>query len=171
MGQQGKINWPEHTASGLQNKGTEKLQRRAAPSPLEVGGRGEGKGANSAPEKPPPPTLQTGLRFLSKDFQRFWMVDIRRDGRGSRLEANSSKQTQAARAGAAEGKGAPHPERVGQASGCLNRSGRGRHETQAQLNPRFCGGPENWNCTQRRALSIQSSWEPEQCRQGKHIHP
>ena len=39
---------------------TEKLQRRAGPSPLEVGGRGEVKGANSAPEKPPPPTRQTG---------------------------------------------------------------------------------------------------------------
>ena len=57
---EGKIDRPEHTAGGSQNKGTEKLQRRAAPSPLEVGGRGEGKGANSAPEKPPPPTRQTG---------------------------------------------------------------------------------------------------------------
>ena len=36
------INRPEHTAGGSQNKGTEKLQRRAAPSPLEVGGRGRG---------------------------------------------------------------------------------------------------------------------------------
>ena len=83
MGEQGKINWREHTAGGSQNKGTEKLQRRAGPPPLEVGGRGEGKGANSAPEKPTPPTLQTGLRFLSKDFLRFWMVDIhRQEGRG-----------------------------------------------------------------------------------------
>ena len=32
--------------------------------------QGEGKGANSAPEKPPPPTLQKGPRFLSKDFLR-----------------------------------------------------------------------------------------------------
>ena len=55
-----KINPPEYTAGSSQNKGTEKLQRRACPSPLEVGVRGEGKGANSAPEKPPPPTLQTG---------------------------------------------------------------------------------------------------------------
>ena len=78
-----KINRPEHTASGSQNKGTEKLQRRAGPSLLEVGGRGEGKGANSAPEKPPPPTLQTGPRFLSEDLLRFWMVNIRRrEGRG-----------------------------------------------------------------------------------------
>ena len=70
MGEQGKINRPELTAGGSQNKGTEKLQRRAGPSLMEVGGRGEGKGANSAPEKPPPPTLQTGPRFLSKDFLR-----------------------------------------------------------------------------------------------------
>ena len=41
-----------------------------------------------------------------------------------------------------------------QASGCLNRSGRGRHKMQVQLNPRFCGVPENWNCTQHRARSI-----------------
>ena len=58
-----------------------------------------------------------------------------------------------------------------QAPGCLNRWGRGRHKTQAQSNPRFCGGPENWNCTQRRARSIYSSREPEQCRRGKHRHP
>ena len=36
---------------------------------------------------------------------------------------------------------------------------------QAQPNPRFCGRPENWNRTQRRARSIQSSREPEQFRQ------
>ena len=40
----GKINRPEHTTGGSQNKGAEKLQRRAAPSPLEEGGRGRGKG-------------------------------------------------------------------------------------------------------------------------------
>ena len=49
-----------------------------------TGGRrqGEGKGANSAPETPSPTTLQTGLQFLTKDFLRFWMVDIRLEGRG-----------------------------------------------------------------------------------------
>ena len=91
MGEQGKINQLEHTASSSQNKGTEKLQRRAGPSPLEEGGRGEGKGANSAPEKPPSPTQQTGPRFLSKDFLR---------------------PDSAAHTGAMEGKGAPHPGRV-----------------------------------------------------------
>ena len=82
MGERGKINRPEHTAGGSENKGTEKLQRRPGPSPLEVGGKGEGKGANSALEKPPPPTRPTGPRFLSKEFLRFWMVDIHREGRG-----------------------------------------------------------------------------------------
>ena len=54
---EGKINRPECTAGGSQNKGTEKLQRTAAPSPLEVGGRGRGKG-QTQPQRshPPPPT-------------------------------------------------------------------------------------------------------------------
>nr|CAI9689217.1 unnamed protein product [Rangifer tarandus platyrhynchus] len=128
-----KINRPEHTACGLQNKGTEKVQRRAGPSPLEVGGRGEGKRANSAPEKPPPPTLQTGPQFLSKDFLRpDWRCAL-----GPRREKARRIRGDCA-----------------QASGCLNRSGRGRHKTQVQPNPRFCGVPENWNRTQRRARSI-----------------
>ena len=82
MGEQGKINRTEHTAGGSQNKGTEKLQRRAAPSPLEVGGKEEGKGENSAPEKPPPPTQQRGPRCPSKDFLR----PDRRRALGSRRE-------------------------------------------------------------------------------------
>ena len=99
MGEHGKINQPEHTAGGSQNKGTEKPQRRAGPSPLEEGGRGEGKGENSAPEKPPPPTRQTGPWFLSEDFLR---PDQRR-ALGPRRE----------KARRARGEGS-------QASGCLN---------------------------------------------------
>ena len=57
-------------------------QLRTGPAPLEAGGSGEGKGANSAPKMASPTTLQTGLQFLTKDFLRFWMVDIRREGRG-----------------------------------------------------------------------------------------
>ena len=129
----GEIDRLEHTAGGSQNKGTEKLQRRAGPSPLEVGGRGEGKGANSAPEKPPPPTLQTGPGFLSKDFLRpYWQCAL-----GPRREKAHCIRGECA-----------------QAPGCLNRSGRGRHKTQGQPNPRFCGVPENWNRTQHRARSI-----------------
>ena len=54
-------------------------QRPAHPLP-ETGGRGEEKGANSAPETAPPTKLQTGFQFLIKAFLRFWMVDIRREG-------------------------------------------------------------------------------------------
>ena len=158
MGEQGKINRPGHTAGGSQNKGTEKLQRRAGTSPLEVGGRGEGKGANSAPEKRHPPTLQTGPRFLSKEVLRFWMVDIRCwEGRArAQLLANSSEQTQATGSAcwghggkrrAAPRERAPKPLAAWAAEA-------GKTHTQAQPNPRFCGGPENWNRTQRRARSI-----------------
>ena len=57
---------------------------------------GEGKGANSAPEKPPPPTRQTGPWFLSKEFLRFWMVDIRCGRVAARGQVlTNSEQTQA----------------------------------------------------------------------------
>ena len=63
---------------------TEQFQRRAsccgpAHPPPEAGGRGEGKGANLAPEMAPLTKLQTDLQSLTKDFLRFWMVDIRRE--------------------------------------------------------------------------------------------
>ena len=84
-----KINRPEHTAGHSQNKGTEQVQRRArrlqnGPAPLETGGSGEGKGAGSAPRTASPTTLQTGLQFLTKDFLRFWMANIRQEGRAGR---------------------------------------------------------------------------------------
>ena len=97
---------------GSQNKGAEKLQRRAGPSPLEVGGRGQGKGANSAPEKPPPPTRQTGPRFLWKDFLR----PDRRRALGLRREKAAAPGERVPSLWlpeplAAEGKSAPHPGR------------------------------------------------------------
>ena len=55
---------------------------RTGPALPKAGGRGEGKGANLASETAPPSTLQTGLQFLTKDFLRFWMVDIRQEGHG-----------------------------------------------------------------------------------------
>ena len=59
---EGKIDRPEHTASGSQNKGTEKLQRRAAPSALEVGGRGRGKGQTQPQRSHPlPPGKQASV--------------------------------------------------------------------------------------------------------------
>ena len=65
----GKINRPEHTAGGSQNKGTEKLQRRAGPSPLEEGGRGEGRGKLSPREATLSHTANRP-RVLSEDFLR-----------------------------------------------------------------------------------------------------
>ena len=52
------------------------------PAPPEAGGRGEGKLAGSAPRTASPTTLQAGFQFLTKDFLRFWMVDIRQEGHG-----------------------------------------------------------------------------------------
>ena len=120
MGEQGKINRPEHTASGLQNKGTEKLQRRAGPSLLEEGGRGEGKGENSAPEKPPPPTQQTGPWFLSKDF-------VRRDDLGPRREKARRIRRKCAQASGCLGRSLRREKvrriqgKCTEAPGCLNR--------------------------------------------------
>ena len=56
-----KINRPEHTAGSSQNKGTEKLQRRAGPSPLEVGGRGRGKGQTQPQRSHPLPPGKQAL--------------------------------------------------------------------------------------------------------------
>ena len=63
MGERGKIDRPEHTASGSQNKGTEKLQRRAAPSPQEVGGK-------LSPREATPSHPANRPRFLSEDSLR-----------------------------------------------------------------------------------------------------
>ena len=48
----------------------------------EVGASQSQKGANSAPEMSSPTKLHTGFQFLTKDFQRFWMVDIHGEGHG-----------------------------------------------------------------------------------------
>ena len=44
-----------------------------------------------APEMVSPTKLQTGLQFLTKDFLRFWMVDIRREGREGRGETQGAR--------------------------------------------------------------------------------
>ena len=67
---------------GLSNSRDELAGSRPAYPLLKVGGRGEGKGANSAPEMASPTVLQTGTQFLTKDFMRFWMVDIHLEGIG-----------------------------------------------------------------------------------------
>ena len=112
-----KINWPEHTAGRSQNKGSEQVQRRAGwlqtgPFPQVSGGRGEGKGANSARETASATTLQTGLQFLTKDFLIFWKSAGRvaakhkahaPDWRRRKLEAGTSE----GRRCAAPGESAP----------------------------------------------------------------
>ena len=52
----------------------------AQPCQQEAGGRGKGQTPPQGPH--PPTTLQTGLQFLTKDFLRFWMIDVRWEGRG-----------------------------------------------------------------------------------------
>ena len=82
-----KTNQPKHTASRSQNKGrTEQFQRRASrqwTSPSPAGGRRQGGGERGklGPSDSTPNKLQTGFQFLTKDFLRFWMVDICWEGR------------------------------------------------------------------------------------------
>ena len=84
---------PEAQPARLQNKRTEQYQRRASQQRTgqsPAGGRGEAgasqsqKEASSAPEMASPTKLQTGFQFLTKDFLRFWMVDICWEGRSQR---------------------------------------------------------------------------------------
>ena len=84
---------------------TEQFHRRASrrngPSPSgtahpppEAGGRGEGKGANSAPEMAPPPNCKQApsLRLRLPEI-----LDGQHLPGGSRLETSSPEQTQGAR--------------------------------------------------------------------------
>ena len=68
------------TKEGLSNSGEELAGCRPAHPPPEAGGRGEGKGANSAPETASTTKLQTGFQSLTKAFLRYWMDDICREG-------------------------------------------------------------------------------------------
>ena len=104
-----KINQPEHTAGHSQNKGTEQFQRRASrlqtsTSLPEAGGRREGKGANSSPDTASTTTLQTGLQFLTKDFLRFWMVNIHWEGHSETQGAGTRSARAGTGAGDAEGR-------------------------------------------------------------------
>ena len=97
----------------------------ASPTLPEAERRGEGKGANSTPKMALPTTLQTGLQFRTRDFLRFWMVDIRREG-PAKLKAHATdRRRRKLRLGPRRGEGAPHPgECARQAPGCLSCSGR-----------------------------------------------
>ena len=94
MGQQErereKINRPNTLPAIGRTKGPSNSREELAGGgpghpPPEAGGSGEGKGANVAPEDPETASStkpQTGFQFLTKDFLRFWMVDIHQEGRG-----------------------------------------------------------------------------------------
>ena len=159
---------------------TEQFQRRASKqwtSPLPTWGRRQGGGER---EKLGPrdgiPYHKANMLPVSNQRLPEILDGWHLVGR-SQLDTSSPEQAQGApnrrawklRLGPWRGEGAPHLGRVAcQAPGGLSCSGWGRHKTQAQSSPRFCGVPENWNCTQLRARSLESSLEPEQCRQGKH---
>ena len=100
----GEINRPEHTAGGSQNKGTEKLQRRSGPSPLEVGGGGGERGKLS-PREATPSHPANRPRVLSEDFLR---PDRRRtlgpQREGARRACGESAKPLAARAVRRRGK-------------------------------------------------------------------
>ena len=89
------------------------------------------KWANSAPEMASPTKLQTGFQFLTKDFLRFWMVDIRREGRSKksapqkRQKAHHSGAREETEAGMGREKArCTWGECAPQAPGCLSCSGR-----------------------------------------------
>ena len=79
------MNSLEHTAGPFTEQRTEKSReelagcRQAHPHwRQEVGGGERGK---LGPRDGTLTKLQTGSQFLTKDFMRFWMVDICREGR------------------------------------------------------------------------------------------
>ena len=162
-----KINQPEHTACQSQNKRTEQFQRRASrwktgPSPPDAGGSGERKGANSAPETSIPYHTANRPPVSNQRFPE--ILDGQHPPGGSRLEAAPENRHKAQapdwhtpklRLGPRRGEGGQHPGRVHPSSSWLPELlGQGRHKTQAQPSPRFCGEPESWNHTQGGARSI-----------------
>ena len=54
---------------------------RASLSPARGRRQGGGERGKLGPKDGTPTKLQTGYQFLTKDFLRFWMVDIRQEGR------------------------------------------------------------------------------------------
>ena len=78
---------------GLSNTREELAGCRLVHLPPEPGGRGEGTGANSAPEMASSTKLQTGFHSLTKHFLRFWMVDIRRVAARNQLPRRDTRCT------------------------------------------------------------------------------
>ncbi|CAI9180715.1 unnamed protein product [Rangifer tarandus platyrhynchus] len=97
-----------------------------------------------------PTKLQTG--FLTKDFLRFWMVDICREGH--RKRSSPPEETQGTldlalmetEAGTGRGEVVLHLKRVGSSSSWFSDLlGRRRHKTQAQPSLPLCEVPKNLN--------------------------
>ena len=138
---------------------TEQYQRRVSrlwngPSPTgssgEAGPSQSQKGANSAPERASSSKLQTGFQFLTKDFQRFWMVDRCREGLSQRSAAQKRHKANWTRAPGKLrwGQGGEKlcctwGECAHQAPSFLSCSEQGRHKTQAQQSLLLYGVPEN----------------------------
>ena len=139
------------------------------PIPHLEGRQGEGKGENSAPETAFPTKLQTGFQFLTKDFLRFWMVDIRWEGHSQRSAPQKRHKAHRTVApgnwgGDGEGRSRAAPGRVRSSSSRLPEQLRpGRHKTQAQPSLHLCGVPENLNLSILGLGSAHSSG-PAPCR-------
>ena len=89
----------EHTAGCWQNKRkTEWSQRRASQlrnSPSLARGRRQwgGERGKLGPRDGTPTKLQTGFQSLTKDFLRFWVADICREGRSKRPAPQNRHKT------------------------------------------------------------------------------
>ena len=68
------------TKEELSNPREELAGSRLAHPPPEAGGRGEGKWGRLGPRDGIPYQTANRLQFLTKDFLRFWMVDICQEG-------------------------------------------------------------------------------------------
>ena len=92
-----------------------------------------------APETASPTKVETGFQFLTKDFLRFWMVDIHREGRSQRSapqkrhKAHRTGHAQKLRLGLGRGEVALHLKRVRSSSSWLPELLEpGRHKMQPQ---------------------------------------
>ena len=80
----------QHRQACSQSTGLTRASRLRTGGPFPARGRGQAgasqseKGANSVPERASSTKLRTGFQFLTKDFLRFWTVDICREGRSQR---------------------------------------------------------------------------------------
>ena len=115
-----KLTGPNTLPAVLRTKGPRGAsQLWTSPAPLEAGGSGEGKGAGSAPRTAAPTTLQTGLQFLTKDFLRFWMVNIAGSVAAKHKAQAPDWRAWKLRLGPRRGEGSPHPGRGSPSSSWL----------------------------------------------------